>query len=79
MNKLLKLNPFFSFKKKNGVYVFYFDYDFIFLKGQATILMDLLFEMIDKKNMKNIKEIPESFIKYLLDHGIIMEVEDENS
>jgi hypothetical protein len=77
MDYLFRINPFFSIKKKKGIYVFYFDFDFFFFRKEAANLLHTLIKAIDEKDTGMIKKLPPSFIEYLLEKKIIEEVNNE--
>lgn len=54
-----------SFVKKNGVYAFYVNFGFIFLRGKAVRLMDDLLASADSEGLLNLGVVPESFAQYL--------------
>lgn len=69
---IVELNPVASFKEKNGVYVFYVNFNYFFFEEKAAELMFQLFEIITE-NGDSIS-LPCDFINYLLDKEIIREV-----
>jgi len=66
-----KLNRCISFVKKNGVYAFYVNFGFIFLKGKAARLMDDLLASADPEGLLNPEVVPESFAQYLASKKIL--------
>lgn len=60
-----------SFSKKNGVYAFYVNFGFIFLKGKAAKLMDELLGSADPEGMLNPEVVPASFVQYLASKKIL--------
>lgn len=74
MERMIKLNPCVSFKKKKGAYVFYIDFSFFFLEDVAAALMDKVFDAINSDS--DLSDIPRDFIDYLISKKLIMEVKD---
>jgi hypothetical protein len=71
MEKTLVLNPSGVFREKNGIYVFYFDFNYIFFTGEAA---KLLGQVINSGNNEKIYEtLPKSFLNYLITKKIILE------
>lgn len=70
MKKIL-LNPAVSYRQKNGVYVFYYNFNYIFFSGVAAKLIDLLMSAI--KNGTGFEVLPDSFISFLSTKKIILE------
>jgi hypothetical protein len=66
-----------SFREKNGVYVFYVDFNFIFFRGVASSLIEPLSETIDSLGGVSVKGIPDDFVDYLLSKKIAEEVNDD--
>jgi hypothetical protein len=67
----LKLNPSVAYRKKNGVYVFYYDFNYLFFVKEAAKLVDKLLEIIENK--KKLYLLPDSFLKYLISKKILLE------
>lgn len=72
MNKQLSLNKSVAYRKKNEVYVFYYDFNYIFFTGNAAILIDKLLEISNGKG--SFQELPETFLEYLKSKRILLEV-----
>ena len=69
MNQLI-LNPQVSFREKNGCYVFYLNFNYIFLKEVAGQLMSKVLAWLKVED--NIcPDVPESFMEYLLEKSIL--------
>lgn len=60
-----------SFAKKNGVYAFYVNFGFIFLKGKAAKLMDDLLASADPEGLLKLEVVSESFAQYLASKKIL--------
>ncbi len=60
-----------SFAKKNGVYAFYVNFGFIFLKGKAAKLMDDLLASADPDGLLDSRVVPEKFALYLASKQIL--------
>lgn len=70
MNSIV-INRSVSYRKSGEVYVFYYDFDYFFFRGQAAKLMDQLLELLKKNG--NLESIPDSFLQYLKSKKIIEE------
>jgi len=71
MKKLLVLNPAVAYCEKNGVYVFYYDFSYLFFTGAAAKLVSQLFTIL--KEGQNLETLPSSFLNYLVLRKIILE------
>lgn len=71
MKKSLVLNPAVAYREKNGVYVFYYDFSYIFFTGAAAKLMNQLFATL--KEGQSFKTLPDLFLNYLVSRKIILE------
>ena len=60
-----------SFVEKNGVYAFYVNFGFIFLKGMAAKLMRDLLASADPDGLLDASVVPESFAQYLVSKNIL--------
>jgi len=69
----MRLNRSVSYKKKNGVYVFYIDFNFLFLKKTAAKIMDAILDTLNSDGTVNTANIPEEFISFLLSRKILTE------
>ena len=69
------LNRSVSFLKKNGVYVFYNNFNFILLKGTAAKLMYAILGKDDESGQLSFDNVPEDFVLYLISKKIIIEEE----
>lgn len=67
-----------SFREKNGVYVFYTDFNFIFFKDVASTLIRQLLEAIDSSDGELVKGFPDDFVDYLLSKKIAEEVKHDH-
>lgn len=76
MDRIFQLNPFVSFREKGGVCVFYIDFAYIFFKDKSARLLRNMMGKLERKE-KIGKDIPDSFIEYLIDKKIIVEIRDE--
>jgi hypothetical protein len=63
-----------SYKKKANVYVFYADFNYIFFRGAASLLVEQLIVAIDSSNETLLEGLPNDFIGLLLSKNIIEEV-----
>lgn len=63
-----------SFREKNGVYVFYANFNYIFFKGVASSLIEGLLESIGSSGGALVKGFPDDFVDHLLSKKIIEEV-----
>jgi len=73
MKNSFRLNPRVSYRKKNGIYVFYYDYSYIFFTNKAAQLIDILLMLLNGKNNTS-KNLPKSFLDYLKSKNIIEEI-----
>lgn len=71
MKRSLKLNPALAYRKKNGIYAFYLDFNYIFIYGRAAELIDQILEAIVAN--KCIDFLPGEFLEYLIKKQIILE------
>ena len=71
MNISLLLNHSVAYREKNGVYVFYYDFSYIFFKGVAANLIGQMLAIIDEG--QSLKSLPDSFLNYLISKRIILE------
>lgn len=71
MNRLLILNPALAYRKKNGIYAFYLDFNYIFISGKAAEFIDQMLEAIVAK--KCFDFLPGEFLEYLIAKKIILE------
>ena len=62
-----------SFMKKNGVYSFYINFSFIFLRGTAAKLMDIVLEKVSPEGWLRLDNVPEDFILFLISKKIVVE------
>jgi len=69
MTSNLILNPRVSYLEKDRQYAIYIDFNYLFLSGQAALYFNALLSSDDNSK----KQVPESFIKYLLYKHIIEE------
>lgn len=67
-----------SFKEKNGVYVFYTDFNFTFFKGVGSTLIRQLLEAIDSSGGALVRGFPDNFVDYLLSRKIAEEVNHDH-
>lgn len=65
------LNPSVSYRLKNGIYVFYYDFNYVFFSGKAARLIDQLLDLLTTG--KCLESLPESFLDYLKSKNIIIE------
>lgn len=72
--KKLKINRSAAYKGKNGVYVFYINFNFIFFKGDAAAYIKDIFA----KEEFSPKDIPVAFIDYLLEKKLFELEEAKN-
>lgn len=70
----LKLNPYVSFRKKRGRYVFYLNFDYFFFKEEAAELITALLKEINQERTTDHAPIPMDFVRYLIEKGIVVEV-----
>lgn len=68
-----KLNRCISFRKKNEVYVFYVNFNFIFLKGVAAGFLDTILASVSPEGWLDLSDVPESFTRFLIARKIIIE------
>lgn len=66
------MNPYVSFREKNGCYVFYLNFNYIFFKGVAGQLISKVLAWLEKKDSICLN-VPESFIEYLIEKSILLE------
>lgn len=71
MKKSLVLNPAVAYRKKNEVYLFYYDFSYVFFTGAAAKLMSQLLATL--KERQSFGAFPDSFLKYLVSKKIILE------
>jgi hypothetical protein len=71
MKRLFILNPLAVYRKKNGVYALYIDFNYIFFTDQSAELLDKMFEVISFQ--KCLDFLPDSFLDYLVSKKIILE------
>ena len=69
--RLLRLNPVIVYRKKNGVYAFYIDFNYFFFTDKAAELIDQMFEAINSE--KHFGFLPDLFLNYLISKKIILE------
>lgn len=68
------LNPVIVYRKKNGIYAFYIDFNYLFFTGQAAELVDQLFEAFEAVDSnKDFESLPDQFLNYLIAKKIILE------
>ena len=68
----LCINPAVSYLEKNGVYVFYFDFNYWFFSDMAGKLMKSLLNSLSQD--KNPVDLPDAFLDYCKSKNIILEV-----
>jgi len=70
----MRLNRSVSYKEKNGVYVFYREFNYLFFSGQAAHLISRLLSLLSKGESLN--SISGTFLEYLKTKNIIEEGDD---
>lgn len=71
MKNSLVLNPAVAYREKNGVYLFYYDFSYVFFTGAAAKLMSQLLATLNEG--QSFKTLPDSFLNYLVSRKIILE------
>jgi hypothetical protein len=62
-----------SFRKKDGVYVFYVDFNFVFFKGIAAGFLDAILSSINPEEGIARDAAPEDFMSFLISKNILVE------
>jgi hypothetical protein len=70
--KIFRLNSSVAFREKNGVYVFYYDFSYLFFSGQAAQMIAQLLSCI--RLSQDAQFLPGSFLRYLKERKILEEV-----
>mgnify|MGYP007118305121 CR=1 FL=1 len=68
---MIRINPAVSYREKNGTYVFYYDFNYLFFSDTAAHLISKLLRLLSKK--KTLVSLPGPFIEYLKMKKIIEE------
>lgn len=71
MKRSFILNPIIAYRKKNGVYAFYIDFNYIFFTGKSAEFIDRMFEVIHSQTCLDF--LPDTFLDYLILKKIILE------
>ena len=68
----MRLNPGVSYREKNAVFVFYYDFNYWFFSGEAGKLVGLLLKKISTG--EELDDLPKSFLDYCKSKQILEEV-----
>ncbi|MFA5023598.1 MAG: hypothetical protein WC523_01385 [Patescibacteria group bacterium] len=71
MEKTLILNPAVVYRKKNGIYAVYLDFNYFFFSGPASDLIDGL--LLALAAGESLNSFPSDFLAYLVSKKIITE------
>lgn len=71
MESKIKINRGVAFREKNGVYVFYYDFNYLFFSGTAAQYVSLLLSCLAQD--KSLDKIPQPFLDYLKSRKLVVE------
>jgi len=71
--KQRRINRSVSFIERNGVYVFYLDFSFIFIEGGAASIMKTILEKANIEGVLDLNGIPNDFVDFLVLKKIVTE------
>lgn len=67
-----------SFRERDGVYVFYTNFSYIFFKGVASSLIEQLLASMKASGVSLAQGLPDDFVDHLLAKKIVEEVHYDN-